>query len=71
MRLRLIFCLIRLSPIILMLAFWELGPAAPHGCAQLQAGISTQEQLDTSDPSRVVPTGGHPCANLRLGLLSF
>ena len=49
MRQRFISCLIRLSPINLMLGFWELGPASPHGYAQLQGGISTQEQLDTSD----------------------
>lgn len=40
MRLLFIYNLIRLSPIILMLGFWELCPASPYGSAQIQSGDS-------------------------------
>jgi len=52
MRLSFLESLIRLSLIILVLGFWELGPGSPYSFAQLQAGVSSNQQLDTPDRFR-------------------
>jgi hypothetical protein len=49
MRLRCVDGLIRLSLIILVPGFWELGPGSPASFAQLKGGVSSNQQLDTSD----------------------
>jgi hypothetical protein len=49
MRLRFMDSSIWLSLIIVVLGFWELGPASPDSFAQLQGGVSSNQQLDTSD----------------------
>jgi hypothetical protein len=36
-------------PIMFALGFWQLGQGSPYRCAQLKGGVSSTQQLDTSD----------------------
>ncbi len=48
MRVRFVDGWIRLV-IMLALGFWQLGQGPPYSCAQLKGGVSSNQQLDTSD----------------------